>query len=109
MNVTAISTTEGRVYMENKSAGQNFTIDATSTAELCLAEAEWIQEDLIVDGTGVGLANFGTVTFSSATAYTKSGTLPPTSDTNVVDIEDINGYQLTSTTYTNDSVIIKYL
>ncbi|EFW99492.1 aspergillopepsin-2 [Grosmannia clavigera kw1407] len=109
VNVTASSTTHGSVYMENLAAGKSFSKDVTSTDELCLADAEWIQEDLVADSTAEGQADFGTITFANATAYTKTGTLPPTSDTNLMDIKDSNNRQLTSTTYTKDAVIIKYL
>lgn len=67
--------------MTNHASGQTFTKTVTSSDELCLADAEWIEEDLVVDdSTGEGLANFGSVTFTDAIATTKTGTMSPGSN-----------------------------
>lgn len=108
VNVTASSTTEGTVIMENKSAGKTFTKTVTSSSELCLADAEWIEEDLVIDSDDIGLADFGTVTFEDAVATTKTGTLSLTGDASYMDIEDSEGNQLTSSSSTSNTVVIKY-
>lgn len=64
--------------MSNAANGKSFTHTMTSTDKLCLADAEWIEEDLVVDDAeGEGLANFGSVTFTNAVATTKTGTMNP--------------------------------
>lgn len=64
--------------MSNAASGKSITKTVTSTDKLCLADAEWIEEDLVVDdATNEGLANFGTVTFTDAIATTKTGTMSP--------------------------------
>lgn len=67
--------------MYNAASGKSFTKTVTSSDKLCLADAEWIEEDLVVDdSTGEGLANFGTITFTNAIATTKTGTMSPGDD-----------------------------
>ncbi|KAI0426290.1 peptidase G1 [Xylaria sp. FL1042] len=98
----------GTIVMSNKSTGKSFSATVTDSLALCGTSIEWIEEDLIVDGSYIGLANFGTVTFSSARGTTSSGTVTPASAV-FLDIADSNNYQLTQSSSTSDSVVIKYI
>jgi hypothetical protein len=55
----------------------------------------------------VPLANFGTVTFSGASATTGSGSVGPSGAT-IIDIEQ-NGQVLTSSSVSGSSVTVKYV
>ncbi|KAF3762094.1 concanavalin A-like lectin/glucanase, partial [Cryphonectria parasitica EP155] len=110
VNVTASSTTEGVVTMSNAASGKSYSKTVTSTYELCLADAEWIEEDLVVDdAVNEGLANFGSVTFEDAIATTKTGTLSPGDDPIYMDVEDSDGNILTSSSASGNTVTVKYV
>ncbi|ETS82662.1 hypothetical protein PFICI_04538 [Pestalotiopsis fici W106-1] len=100
--------TSGSIVMENKSTGNSFTKTVTdSSAALCGAAIEWIMEDLVVDGSENGLADFGTVTFSDAAGTSKGGSVSP-ADSQLLDIQDSDGTALTASSTTSDSVVIVY-
>lgn len=95
--------------MSNAASGKSFTKTVTSTDELCLADAEWIEEDLVVDDSaGEGLANFGSVTFTDAIATTTSGTMSPGDDPIYMDVEDSDNTVLTSSSASGNTVTVKY-
>ncbi|KAI0967667.1 peptidase G1 [Xylaria arbuscula] len=98
----------GTVVMSNKTTGKSYSATVTDSHALCGTSIEWIVEDLIVDGSDIGLANFGTVTFSSAKGTTSSGTVTPAS-AEYLDIADSNNYQLTQSSSTSDTVVVKYI
>jgi hypothetical protein len=94
--------------MENQSTGKSFTKTVTdSSAALCGSAIEWIMEDLVVDGSENGLADFGTVTFSDAAGTSSSGSVDVAS-AQILDIEDSDGTALTASSATSDSVVIVY-
>ncbi|KAF3009393.1 hypothetical protein E8E14_009008 [Neopestalotiopsis sp. 37M] len=100
--------TTGYIVMENQSTGKSFTKTVTdSSAALCGSAIEWIMEDLVVDGSENGLADFGTVTFSDAAGTSSSGSVDIAS-AQILDIEDSDGTALTASSATSDSVVIVY-
>ncbi|KAH9931533.1 peptidase G1, partial [Fomitopsis serialis] len=107
LTVTASSTTSGTAVIENTSTGQTVTQDITSSSALCEENAEWIVEDYEEGGSLVPLADFGTVTFTGASAETTSGAVGPSGAT-LIDIEQNNDV-LTSASTSSDSVTVKYV
>ena len=74
---------------------------------LCLQDAEWIVEDFEEGSSLVPFANFGTVTFTGASAKTASGSVGP-SGANTIDIEQSNKV-LTSVSTSSSSVTVSYV
>ena len=107
VTVTATSTTAGTAVIENTTTGQKVTQDLTSSSALCEQNAEWIVEDFEENGGLVPFANFGTVTFSSASATTTSGAVGPGSAT-VIEIQQ-NNQVLTDVSVDDSSVTVKYV
>lgn len=109
VNLTSSGTyTTGQIVMENVSTGKSFTKTVSDSSEpLCGSAVEWIIEDLVVDGSNLGLANFGTVTFTDAQGTSSSGVVSP-SDGQLLDIQDSGGIALTSSSTTSDTVVIVY-
>ncbi|KAG9316723.1 peptidase A4 family-domain-containing protein [Chiua virens] len=106
--VTAYSTTSGVAIIENVTTGKTVTQDLTSSYALCEENAEWIVEDFEENGALVPFADFGTVTFSSATASGSSGsTYTPTGAT-LIDIEQ-NNKVLTSVSTSGSTLTVKYV
>lgn len=89
VTVKATSKTGGTATVYNvttgKSVSHTFSGEA-SEGSLCEYNAEWIVEDFEESGGLVSFANFGTVTFSSASAV-KSGTTVGLSGATIIDIE----------------------
>ncbi|KAI0057447.1 hypothetical protein BV25DRAFT_1920155, partial [Artomyces pyxidatus] len=72
-------------------------------------DAEWIVEDYEEGSSLVPLANFGSVTFTDATATSKSGPYSPDSDSaNIIDLRQ-NNVIYTSVEPTEDGVTISYV
>lgn len=94
--------------MENTSTGKSFTKTVTSSNTLCGISAEWIMEDLSVDSSSIGLANYGSITFSNAVATTSSKTVTP-SGAELLDIETSANQILTKSSVTSNSVTIAYV
>ena len=107
LTVTASSTRAGTARIENLSTGQTVTQSITSSSALCEQDAEWIVEDYEENGGLVPFANFGTVTFTSASAGKSSGSSGPSGAT-IIDIEQ-NGNVLTSVSTSSSSVTVKYV
>ncbi|KAH6658544.1 peptidase A4 family-domain-containing protein [Truncatella angustata] len=99
--------TSGYIIMENQSTGKTFTKTVTDSDALCGSAVEWIMEDLVVDGSENGLANFGTVTFTDAVGTSKTGSVSPSSG-QLLDIQDSAGSALTASSTTSDTVVIVY-
>jgi len=106
LTVTASSTTSGTAVIENTTTGKTVTQKITSSSALCQENAEWIVEDFEEGSSLVEFADFGTVTFTDASATTSSGTVSPSGAT-AIDIEQ-NGKVLTSVSIGSD-VTIKYV
>ncbi|KAG9029934.1 hypothetical protein FRB95_004730 [Tulasnella sp. JGI-2019a] len=105
--VTATSTKAGTAVITNNTTGKTVTKSLTSSYALCEENAEWIVEDYEEGSSLVTLANFGTVTFTGASAgLVAGGTLgPATADT--IDIEQSSKI-LTSVTVGTSTVAVTY-
>ncbi|EIW85918.1 hypothetical protein CONPUDRAFT_44784 [Coniophora puteana RWD-64-598 SS2] len=106
LTVTATSKTAGSAVIENVTTGKKVSKALTSSHALCEQDAEWIVEDFEENGGLVPFANFGTVTFSDASASTGSGTVTP-AGASVSDIEQ-SGKVLTHTTISGSKVTVKH-
>ncbi|EKM56296.1 uncharacterized protein PHACADRAFT_207576 [Phanerochaete carnosa HHB-10118-sp] len=109
LTVTATSTTSGTAVITNNSNGQTVSTDITSASALCEQDAEWIVEDpgQGSDGSLAPFPNFGTVTFTGASAGTSTGSVDA-SGAITFDIEQ-NGEVLTSTSISGSSITITYV
>ncbi|KAF7944769.1 uncharacterized protein EAE97_005402 [Botrytis byssoidea] len=108
VNITTSGLNQGTVVMENKSTGKSYTKTVSSANTLCGVSAEWIMEDLSVDSSNIGLANYGSVVFSDAVATTASKTVIP-SRAVILDIETSSNIVLTKSSVTDKSVTIAYV
>jgi len=106
LTVTAKSSTSGTAVIKNLSNGESVSKSITSSSALCQTNAEWIVEDYEEGSSLVPFADFGTVTFSGASAGTSSGSVGPSGST-TIDIEQ-NSQVLTSVSTTSSSVTVKY-
>jgi hypothetical protein len=92
VTVTATSKTGGTAVIKNlttgKSVSHTFTNEG-SEGSLCETDAEWIVEAYESNGGQVTLADFGTITFTSASAKTSSGTVTPNQGT-IIDMKPSN-------------------
>jgi hypothetical protein len=68
VTVTATSTKAGTAVIKNNTTGKSVSKSITSSAALCEQDAEWIVEDFEEGSSLVPMANFGTVTFTGASA-----------------------------------------
>ncbi|KAB5566286.1 acid proteinase [Coniochaeta sp. 2T2.1] len=88
LTATATSTTAGSVTITNVSTGKTVTHSFTGqSGALCRTNAEWIVEDFEQNGSLVPLANFGTVTFTSASVTTTGGSTLGLSGAEILDIK----------------------
>lgn len=106
--VTANSTTSGTAIIENLMTGKKVTKELSSSYPLCEQDAEWVVEDFEMDGSLVPFADFGTITFTNATATGSSGKSYTPSDATITDIEQGNEV-LTSVSISGDTVTVKYI
>ncbi|KAE9406510.1 hypothetical protein BT96DRAFT_915220 [Gymnopus androsaceus JB14] len=84
---TVLTPTSGTLTLINNSQKVTVSVNVTSTsASLCQENAEWIVEDYT---SNPELPNWGTVTFTDASATTLSGTqvTPGGGDATIIDIE----------------------
>ncbi|ROV95943.1 hypothetical protein VMCG_07942 [Cytospora schulzeri] len=108
VTVTATSKKAGTAVVENVSKGTSVTHTFTSQSNaLEELNAEWIVEDFSEGYSLVPFADFGTVTFTGATATGSSGTVGPSGAT-LIDIEQ-DGEILTSSSTTSTSVTVEYI
>lgn len=107
MTVTATTTKTGTAVVKNVSKGTSVTHTFTSQSQaLQELNAEWIVEDFEENSSLVPFANFGTVTFTGASATGASGAVGP-SGADILDIEQ-SGKVLTSVSTSSSSVTVKY-
>ena len=106
LTVTATSTKAGTAVITNNSKGKTVSKSITSSSALCEQDAEWIVEDFEEGSSLVPLANWGTVTFTGASAGTSSGTMSPSGAT-IINMEQ-NGRVLTSASASGTSVTVAY-
>ncbi|KAF4332957.1 peptidase a4 family [Fusarium beomiforme] len=110
MEVDASSKTKGVAILQNLSTGQKVTHSFTNTpSTLCETNAEWIVEAFQEGGSQVDLANFGTVTFTGASASGSRGTTGP-SGAQIIDISPDGGNTVQAVgSITSNSVTVKYV
>lgn len=109
VTVDATSKTAGTAVIENVSTGKSVTHTFTGgvDGDLCEYNAEWIVEDFESNGELVPFVDFGTVTFSSASA-TKSGKSVGPSGATLMDIKQSSSV-LTSSSLSGSSVTVEYV
>ncbi|KAF2996179.1 hypothetical protein E8E14_004835 [Neopestalotiopsis sp. 37M] len=98
----------GQITITNSRTGVTYTNTVSDSEALCSTAIDWIVEDLVVDSTTYGLANFGSVTFSDVQGTSTSGSVS-LSGVHMLDIQDSDGTQLTSSSTTDNSVVVTYL
>ncbi|OAA59191.1 acid proteinase [Niveomyces insectorum RCEF 264] len=107
VTVTASSKSAGTAVIENVSTGRtvrhSFSSESNTLEEL---NAEWIVEDFEEGGSLVPFANFGTVTFTDATAQRNGATVGPSGST-LIDIKQ-GSQVLTSASLSGDDVVVSY-
>lgn len=111
LTVIATSANTGLAMIVNLSNGEfvTQTLSAPSTtATLAGQNAEWIVEDFDSNGSQVPFADFGTVSFTHASAGTSAGGIVGTSNVDLLDIVQ-NGKIVTSAFAPSDSeVVVEY-
>ena len=92
MTVTTTSTGAGTVTLKNHSKGGKTVTHSFSgqAVKLCQAEAEWIVEDFQLQGEFVPFANFGSVTFTGASATRSDGRAVGVEGSRIVDLRQDN-------------------
>ncbi|EOA87927.1 hypothetical protein ACJQWK_08669 [Exserohilum turcicum] len=111
VDITATSTTRGTVRLTNTSTGKSVskTLNAPSGSTLCRQNAEWIVEDFESGNSQVALSNFGTVTFTSASASLSGGGKDDLSTATILDLK-MGGTVYTDVTIDSSSqVSVKYI
>ncbi|KAI8977706.1 aspergillopepsin [Trametes punicea] len=104
--VIATSTTGGIATLINHSTGEQASHTFSGQPALCEQDAEWIVEDFEEGSELVPLANWGTVTFTGASAGTSSGSVGLSGAT-IIELEQ-NGKVLTSVSVSGSSVSVEY-
>ncbi|KAJ3346016.1 hypothetical protein HDU83_003512 [Entophlyctis luteolus] len=110
VTVTATSKTSGTATIKNVTTGKSVShtfSNEGSLGSLCETNAEWIVEDFEENGGLVEFADFGKVTFSSASATTSSGSVGPSGAT-IIDIKQGSSV-LTSVSAGSSSVTVTYV
>ena len=107
VTVTATSKTGGTATITNVSKGKTVSHTFSGQPSLCEYNAEWIVEDFEEGSSLVPFANFGSVTFTGASAKTASSSVGP-SGANTIDIEQ-NNKVLTSVSTSGSSVTVQYV
>lgn len=112
LTITASSESSGTFIIENntKKTSVNHT-SVDRTPHLCRTSAEWIVEDFSNAGNLMPFANFGSVTFTNASAIDGSGTKFGPAGASLVDIftgGHDNRFLLTNVTVDDSSVSVVY-
>ena len=105
-SITATSPTSGTASITNWSTGLEVIAELEYPYALCGENAEWIVEDYSVNGGLVPFANFGTVTFTDASAEYPGGPVSPAS-ASIIDLV-VNGAVISSVSTGSSSVTISY-
>lgn len=108
MTVTASSKTGGTAKIENLTTDKSVSHSFSGQPSLCEQNAEWIVEDFESNGALVPFANFGTVTFTSASAV-KSGTTVGVTGATIIDIRQNNQVLTDCSTSGSSTVTCKYV
>jgi len=109
VTVTASSKTSGTATIQNVSTGKTVThtFSGQTSGSLCETNAEWIVEDFEENGGQVQFADFGTVTFTGASA-TKSGSSVGVSGATIIDMEQGSQVLVTCNTSGSSGVTCTY-
>jgi hypothetical protein len=110
VTVTATSKTAGTATITNVSTGKTVTHSFSGEASegsLCEYNAEWIVEDFDENGSEVTFADFGTVTFTGASAV-KSGTTVGVTGATIIDMEQNSKVLVTCSTSGTSGVTCSY-
>ncbi|KAI0809437.1 peptidase A4 family-domain-containing protein [Xylaria sp. FL0064] len=108
VTVTKTSTSGGVTTISSGGQSASHTFSGQST-KLQGASAEWIVEDFTSGNSLVPFANFGTVTFTGATAVINGATVSASSDSPVtIDLVSSSGSILTDTTISGSTVTVSY-
>ncbi|KAJ9165769.1 Acid proteinase [Coniochaeta hoffmannii] len=109
VTATASSTSAGSVTITNVSTGKTVTHSFSGeSGKLCETNAEWIVEDFEENGSLVPFANFGTVTFTSASVTTTGGSTLGVSGAEILDIKQ-GSTVLTDCSASGSSVTCTYV
>ncbi|KAI0518296.1 peptidase A4 family-domain-containing protein [Xylaria bambusicola] len=109
VTVTKTSATGGTTTISSGGRSASHTFSGQST-RLQGASAEWIVEDFLSGNSLVPFANFGTVTFTGATAVINGATVSASSDSPVtIDLVSSSGSVLTNTGISGTSVTVSYV
>jgi hypothetical protein len=107
VTVTATNLTSGVATItnntKNKSVKHTFP---TGQPPLCLTSAEWIVEDFEINNKVVPFANFGSVTFTGASATSNNVQKSPAGAT-ILNLQE-NDKTLTSSSVSGNSVTVNY-
>jgi len=109
--VTATSKTAGKAVIENVTKGTTVTHSFSgegSEGDLCEYDAEWIVEDYEEGSSLVSFADFGSVTFTSASALI-GGTTTSTSGASIIDIEQDSSVLTSCSVPSSSSVKCTYV
>ncbi|TVY92248.1 Aspergillopepsin [Lachnellula willkommii] len=109
--VKASSKTSGTATVENVSTGESQTHSFSgegSEGDLCEENAEWIVEAYEEDGSQVTLADFGTETFSSASATQDGSSVGPDGST-IIDMQSDSGSTVVTCSSGSSSVKCTYV
>jgi len=107
ISVKSSSSTAGTAVIENLTTGKTVSKSLTSSAALGGQNAEWIVEDFEENGSLVTFANFGTVTFTDATAGYTGGS-EGSSGATLLDIRQNNKVLTSSSLSGSSEVIVKH-
>ncbi|KAI0467431.1 peptidase A4 family-domain-containing protein [Xylaria cf. heliscus] len=108
VTVTKTSSSGGTTTISANGKSASHTFSGQST-KLQGASAEWIVEDFTSGNSLVPFANFGTVTFTGATAVINGATVQASADSPVnIELESSSGSILTSTTVSGSTVTVVY-
>lgn len=105
IDVTSVTT--GTAVIENLTTGQSVSQALSSDDALCMTDAEWIVEDFEIDHETAPFANFGSVTFTDASAVRSDGTTLGPGNSTLLDL--FSDHQLTHTSVGQSSVTITYV
>lgn len=108
MAINATSSTAAIATLENLRTGQSVStqIQAAEGDQLCQANADWIVEDFSMGGSEVPFPDFGSITFTHASAQSDDGTLTPR-NAKIIDIKKDNKV-LTDCSTNGDDLTCKY-
>jgi len=113
VTVTKTSSTGGVTTLKNVSTGQSATHTFTRENDggtLCGENAEWIVEDFESGSSLVPFANFGTVTFTGATAVVGGATVTAGGDdADTIVLVSSSDKALTDTTVSGSTVTVTYV